>query len=49
LAYANFISTSIKTIKAKKEKESPRKESKEYEEYVEELVGFFACLTIYHF
>jgi hypothetical protein len=43
-----FISTSIKTIKAKKEK-NPTKRVKEYEEYVEELVGFFACLTIYHF
>jgi hypothetical protein len=49
LAYANFISTSIKNNKSKERKESPRKESKEYEEYVEELVGFFACLTIYHF
>jgi hypothetical protein len=43
-----FISTSIKTIKAKKEK-NPHEKSQKYEEYVEELVGFFACLTIYHF
>jgi hypothetical protein len=37
LAYANFISTSIK--QKSKEKNS-MKRVKEYEEYVEELVGF---------
>jgi hypothetical protein len=40
LAYAIFISTSIKNNKAKKEKNPHEKSQREYEEYVEELVGF---------
>jgi hypothetical protein len=49
LAYANFYFYLYKTIKSKERKRIPTKRVKEYEEYVEELVGFFACLTIYHF
>jgi hypothetical protein len=48
LAYANFYFYLYKNNKSK-ERKIPTKRVKEYEEYVEELVGFFACLTIYHF